>query len=324
MSEVIKWKTEYLDTAKGRDQSLETDNSEESPFRELDFLVRPLAQASQDGDLFVFSVSGAMHSIPIHALWIRDEVPIIDVNPVTYCANLTSFTQCWRRAHNRNTEDSLKTMIAVYEPTPGVPFQKKEQEAVYSSIHSLATTARANSLTGPQVSQASFRQAFESSSLLHFHGHGLFAATAITEQSLLLNPPSPPFSVQQFFDLNLRSPHVTLIACDSASQSITAGDEPLGVVTAILCAGASSVIGTLWPISSGSGRLFSKFFYEEVERMGEGERWIDLALAVREAVLEIKGRPRTRLPYFWASFVLHGAGVYKLEKGVQGGSKSFS
>jgi CHAT domain-containing protein len=73
-----------------------------------------------------------------------------------------------------------------------------------------------------------------------------------------------PLAVRDVLSLKLRSPHITLVACDLASQGITAGDEPLGLVTALLCAGAGSVLGTLWSTASETGCVFAKRFYAEL------------------------------------------------------------
>ena len=118
-------------------------------------------------------------------------------------------------------------------------------------------------------------------------------------------------------DLSKTSPVVINIACDSGVQEFSPGDDPLGLVSALFCAGASSVLGTLWPIRSSAGRLFSEHFYKSLEQQeaersrkpnSELRRAVNLAFAFREATLAVK---RTNpAPYFWAPFVLQGAPLY--------------
>ena len=55
--------------------------------------------------------------------------------------------------------------------------------------------------------------------------------------------------------------HYTLVACDSSTQDIAAGDKPLGLLSALLYARAASVLGCLWPIDSEAGRIFGRKFY---------------------------------------------------------------
>ncbi|MCJ1298943.1 hypothetical protein MMC08_001734 [Hypocenomyce scalaris] len=147
---------------------------------------------------------------------------------------------------------------------------------------------------------------------------------ALLSAHLLEN--SSQLAVSDIFTLNLSKNHpfVCSIACDSGLQDVAAGDEPLGLVTALFCAGASSVLGTLWPIRSSTGRRFTKVFYESIERQRRVEeerdskvKVLNLVAAVREASLEVKKEMGD--PYSWAAFILHGAismscnGGYDLE-----------
>jgi CHAT domain-containing protein len=114
-------------------------------------------------------------------------------------------------------------------------------------------------------------------------------------------------TAREIFSLSLASsPHVTLIACDSAMQNIGPGDEPLGIATAFLCAGAASFMGTLWSMPSREGRAFSDSFYASFHEQS-GEEYVDLALALQSAVLNIMRDTRSRSFRYWAPLVLHGA-----------------
>ena len=128
-------------------------------------------------------------------------------------------------------------------------------------------------------------------------------------------------TVADIFTMNLEeTPHITIIACESGYQEMTAGDEPLGLVSALLYAGATSVLGSLWPIPSWVGRSFTEKFYsslkeqqdrrENIDSSAENDAILNVAAAVRDAVQEIRRSPGTKQPYFWAPFVLHGAGFH--------------
>jgi len=123
-------------------------------------------------------------------------------------------------------------------------------------------------------------------------------------------PQSAIFSVSDIFSTRIKASHFTLIACDSASQAIQCGDEPLGIVTALLCAGASSVLGTMWPICCSTGKAFSEEFYRSIREQVDGNSIIDLAIALQEAVIELISHPKTSEPWHWAPFVLHGSWFY--------------
>lgn len=119
-------------------------------------------------------------------------------------------------------------------------------------------------------------------------------------------------SVRDLFSFNLQSPTVMLIACGSGKQEIKPGDEPMGLISAFLYAGATSVIGTLWPTLSEDGRTFAEIIYERIAKMDRnhddfnGDRLIDLAVAVQHATLEVRRMHDFDQVYHWAGFVLHG------------------
>jgi len=114
-------------------------------------------------------------------------------------------------------------------------------------------------------------------------------------------------AVREIFSLSLASsPHVTLIACDSALQNVGPGDEPLGIATAFLCAGAASFMGTLWSMPSREGRAFSDRFYASFHEQS-GKEYVDLAQALQSAVVSIMRDTRNRSFRYWAPLVLHGA-----------------
>ena len=116
-------------------------------------------------------------------------------------------------------------------------------------------------------------------------------------------------TVEEIFALPLSSPLVTLIACASTSQTIATGDEPLGIVAGLLCAGAASVVGASWPVQSGTGRAFSDHFYRAI-REAEGDL-VDLAVALQRAVLHVRDGRRTSGTYHWAAFTLHGSWLFR-------------
>jgi CHAT domain-containing protein len=301
--EVGEWKKRW-----SNDDWDDVDEDEEDfCLRKLDALIAPLATMTEKADLIICAATEILHSIPMHALWIQGE-PLILRNPVVYCASLTTFFQCWQRAAERNPAINGKVVLAVYEKGPHSQFVPQEQTRIYEAVVKLGKSIEAHVFKGEQVDRMTFIDQIQSSCLIHFHGHCLFQEAILTDQSIILADGN--YSVKEVFDVKLQAPHITLIACDSASQGIAVGDEPLGLVTALLCAGASSVIGTLWTTPSRTGREFSEQFYSSLNATDISEL-TNLAVALQKAVSELRQNPRTRHPYHWASFVLHGAWFLK-------------
>jgi len=96
-------------------------------------------------------------------------------------------------------------------------------------------------------------------------------------------------------ELGLPGSLVILEACETAGGRILGGEGPLSVSRAFLQAGASTVVGTLWPIGPYSEVLMAEFY----RRLAQGE---DAAAALRNAKLAYRAtRPNA---FHWAPFVL--------------------
>jgi hypothetical protein len=308
-SSVLSWKIAYLDSKEGRSKSIWGSDDEDNPFRQLDPLVAPLKDVAGEGSIFIFSVTDVLHSLPLHALWLEDE-PIIVNHPVVYSVSMTTFVQCRDRSYARKGVPQSMAILAAYEMAHEEIEEDfvKERKAIKKSVDELGLDTGATTFFGKASSKQALTSALQSYSLVHFHGHCHLNESAITDQALVL--PEGSFSVRDIFNVKQMARHVTLIACASASQGITAGDEPLGIVSALLYAGASSVLGTIWPIASRCGREFSRLFYTEM-RACSRESTVDLAVALQQTVVKIiKSEYEKSSPYYWASFVLHGSNLF--------------
>ena len=61
-----------------------------------------------------------------------------------------------------------------------------------------------------------------------------------------------------------------LVICNSGLYNVGPSDEPYGLVPAFLVAGATNVLGTLWPIEDDFGRRFVARFYDHFSGEGPG------------------------------------------------------
>lgn len=344
ITDIENWREAYWNDPDDREETLNEEDDEDSPFRELDGLVNKLQFCSKPGDLLVLSPTTLLHSIPLHTLRLPKDpnsrqgpVLLIERNPVIYCPSITILEQCVFRAQSRLSSSQVNSpaIFAVYEPRPdeGEYFNTAERTAIHQHADRLGEHLHTTPICGNQVTKKTFSEHSTKAPLIHFHGHCSFDSDNVLAQALIVGdggltassdepshggqpyntsrlcPESPTeFSVEDIFNLNLSSPHITLIACDSASQKVSAGNEPLGILTAFLCAGATSVVGTMWPTATREGRVFSEIFYRCLGSQDSAVTGIfDYAGALRETVLTIRGIRDSRLPYFWAPFVLHGS-----------------
>ncbi len=171
------WVQRYLSSKLGYEKSIKMDDRDpENQLRELDGLMAPLRHLSKPEDFLVFSPSDVLHSLPLHALHLEQNLPVIERNPVVYSASLTTFIQCCTRVTRSPASEHIsKTMLAVLEPNrPGhTDYQElEEQRNVYESAKKLAESFQfEKAICGGDVDHVAVSRVLEDSDIVIFHGH---------------------------------------------------------------------------------------------------------------------------------------------------------
>ena len=100
--------------------------------------------------------------------------------------------------------------------------------------------------------------------------------------------------------MDLRSTRLFVLSiCDGGLYRVGPGDEPYGLIPALLTAGVENVLGTLWPLNDKVIRDFIPQFYKPLLEFGPAE-------ALRQASNQfIQDRKLLRA---WAGWVLVGPG----------------
>jgi tetratricopeptide (TPR) repeat protein len=141
-------------------------------------------------------------------------------------------------------------------------------------------------------------------SLLYIAGHaqllttqGLDAYIRLWDDDLLL---------PDVVGLRLNRALVTLSACEGAAPSALPGDEVLSLSWALLAAGASGVLASLWPIHDNAALRFMAAFYQALHI--EHDAALALASAQRTLIRahQTSADPVDE-PLVWGSFILTGA-----------------
>ncbi|KAJ4864665.1 CHAT domain-containing protein [Trichoderma breve] len=298
--------------------------------QEMNALVDWLTDYSAEGDLLVLSPSGQLNNVPLHALFIERR-PLVERNLVVYASSAAVMSQCLDRSaserscEERNTGETT-AFFAVYEE----PLHVNERNLIFSHIQTLSTVLPGNVFLGPEVTKSRFIETSSTATWLHYHGHARYCKEDVLQSSLILSNGEDIFdnsnaenlllgrdelSVVDLFNTTLPQGgvHFTIIACESATQDLSPGDEPLGIIPALLHAGATSVLGCQWPIKSSAGRAFSEAFYDEVRYMRSitigGNQTVNLAQALGITVGKMRRGElgvQYKQAYCWASIAMHG------------------
>jgi CHAT domain-containing protein/tetratricopeptide (TPR) repeat protein len=177
---------------------------------------------------------------------------------------------------------------------------------------------RSTLLTGDAARESRLRDLAPRHAVVHLASHAIVLDKAPLESFVALaqgagrGPEDDgALTVSEVFDLDLSADLVTLSACDTGRGRIT-GDGVLGLSRAFLCAGASSVVVSLWRVADVVGQFQMERFYQALAAGDDKARALDRAqldtlAALRQGELHTPdGRILLPTPALWAPFVLVG------------------
>jgi CHAT domain-containing protein/tetratricopeptide (TPR) repeat protein len=139
--------------------------------------------------------------------------------------------------------------------------------------------------------------------VIHLAVHGKFDAGEPMLSYLLLARDAGSdgrLTAAEMFGLPLHESRlVVLSACETGRAKATHGNEILGMVRALMYAGAGSLVLSYWNVDSAATALWMQSFYEAALSR-------PLPEAARVALMKVKSKPEYSHPYFWAAFTTIG------------------
>jgi CHAT domain-containing protein len=248
-------------------------------------LIAPIADLVEANHL-VFAPHGLLHHIPFHALFDGTSY-LIDKHSVSYAPSASVYSLCREKAANVSG-GSLILGIADTQ----APLILEEVEVLRGILPD------AKLFTGEAASETVLKTHGPSSRIVHIATHGYFRQDNPMFSSIRLG--DSYLSLYDLYHYKLPAELVVLSGCATGRNTVTPGDELMGLVRGLLKAGAQSLMLSLWDVHDASTRDFMIAFYS---RLVKG---MSKPLAVQAAMAEIReSHPH---PYYWAPFVLIGKG----------------
>jgi CHAT domain-containing protein len=248
-------------------------------------LIAPIADLLEAKHL-VFAPHGLLHHIPFHALF-DGKSYLIDKFAVSYAPSASVYALCREKAANVSG-GSLILGIADAQ----APLILEEVEALRAILPD------AKLFVGEAASEAVLKSHGPASRIVHIATHGYFRQDNPMFSSIRLG--DSYLSLYDLYHFKLPAELVVLSGCATGRNTVTPGDELMGLVRGLLQAGAQSLMLSLWDVHDASTRDFMIAFYS---RLVEG---MSKPLALQDAMAELrKSHPH---PYYWAPFALIGKG----------------
>jgi CHAT domain-containing protein len=295
-------------------------------------LFGTLAEQIEPGQRLIIVADGLLHYLPFEAL-LHGERYLIQDHEIIYNPS-ASILSLWQdaAAHHSTGGEPLELLAIgdpVFEPATrsvgakkqtmfsstrrpqplasrGLPFAtlpRTRDEVEY--IAGLFPADRRKVLLGRQSTEAAFkRERLGHYRRLHFATHSQIDEKTPWRSAVVLTPDEAEdglLDVNEISRLDLDCDLVVVSACQTGRGQLLSGEGIVGLSRAFLCAGARTVIVSLWNVSDNSTSQLMKDFYTKLIG-GLGN-----AAALREAKLRMLGSNKvTRHPHYWSSFVMVG------------------
>jgi CHAT domain-containing protein/Tfp pilus assembly protein PilF len=246
-------------------------------------LIAPLRQHLQAKHL-IFIPHGPLHFLPFHALKNGDTY-LCDTHTVSYAPSATVFALC----QEKDPSNMAASLVM------GIPDERAPQ--ILDEVQSVAAILPNSDLRlGGQATTEVLKSKGSQSALLHIATHGTYRQDNPMFSGIRLG--DGYLNLYDLYQMRLSARHVTLSGCATGMNFVAAGDELLGLQRGLFCAGAASLLLSLWDVHDRSTSELMQSFYKGYMQTG------DMATSLQSAMKQL--RQQNPHPYFWAPFVLVG------------------
>jgi CHAT domain-containing protein/tetratricopeptide (TPR) repeat protein len=294
----------------------------EKPARELyDLLLRPVEKELAAIESLVIVPDGPLWELPFQTLESGADHPLLLDRAVRYAPSLTLLARLQRAVPGARPEHEL---LAFVNPALGEAQAKSEitkvalmsdnwqslpqTEAQVPELEKIYPPPGGEVFVGADARECVFKEKAGTAGILHFAMHGVLDDRAPLYSYLLFSQVNVApeedgrLETHELMRLKLRARLAILCGCETARGEVTAGEGMIGLSWGFMVAGCPATIVSQWKVDSAS----STPLMVELHRQLHGGA--DNAEALRRASLELRKDARYRYPFYWAPFVLVGAG----------------
>jgi CHAT domain-containing protein len=257
-----------------------TQNHLEALYSEL---IAPLTSHLNAKHL-IFVPHGPLHFLPFHALKAGDTY-LCDSYTISYAPSATVFALCQEKPASK-----MASSLIMGIPDDRAPHILAEVQSVASIL------PKTELFLGGQATAEVLKTKGAQSALLHIATHGTYRQDNPMFSGIRLG--DGYLNLYDLYQMRLSARHVTLSGCATGMNFVAAGDELLGLQRGLFCAGAGSLLLSLWDVHDRSTAELMQAFYKGFTESS------DMASSLQAAMKQL--RQQNPHPYFWAPFVLVG------------------
>jgi len=242
--------------------------------------LRPLLRGSH----LIFVPHGPLHFLPFHALRSSGRY-LCDEFTVSYAPSATVFALCQEKLLGEKRASLVM----------GIPDARAPH--ILAEVQSVAPLLPQPELfIGDRASSAVLRERGPECGLLHIATHGIYRQDNPMFSGIRLG--DGYLNLYDLYQVRLGARLAVLSGCATGMNVVAAGDELLGLQRGLFCAGASSLLLSLWDVHDRSTAELMQAFYQSYMATN------DMPGSLRTAMQQL--RAKNPHPYFWAPFILVG------------------
>lgn len=254
------------------------------------FLIEPVRQALTSTHLVIIPHE-SLHYVPFETLVDPKGKYLAEMYDVSYAPNATLDARF-------ELVGPLQHMSVLGIADPTLPGAVEE----VMKIESLPGFTR-KKIIPTLISKSELKEEAPKYEILHLATHGTFDGKEPLLSNLALqgaNDEAQELTAAEMFGLPLeKTLLLVLSACSTGQVQATHANELLGMIRALLYAGAHSLILSEWQVNSSSTGMWMQAFYEAATSE-------PLRRAAQRAAAVVRADPRYSHPHFWAPFVFIG------------------
>jgi CHAT domain-containing protein/tetratricopeptide (TPR) repeat protein len=260
--------------------------------------------------------------LPFQALLSPTGRYLLEDYSVSYAPSLTALEAMTRVKQQRRHENGQAALLAMGNPAGAglVPDRGNRIDRGNESGNLLQTenevrqlvqiygSSKSRVYVGREATESRFKAEAGGADVLHLATHGVLNNASPLYSYVLLAAGDKGGSedglleASDLLQMQLRAELVVLSACETARGRVGAGEGVIGLSWALFVSGVPATVLSQWRVDSDSTtRLMTAFHRNRRNRMSDAE-------ALRAAALGVRKDPAYQHPFYWAPFIMIGAG----------------
>jgi CHAT domain-containing protein/Tfp pilus assembly protein PilF len=266
---------------------------------------------------------GVLWDLPFQALLNPAGRYLLEDCSVWYAPSLTALKAMTRVKQQRRREPGEARLLAMGNPLgPGQPKERvkvmdgsdktgsvPEAEGEVRELRQIYGDSHSRIYIGHEATESRFKAEAGGADVLHLAAHGVLNNASPLYSYVLLAVDGKDSSedglleASDLLQMKLRAELVVLSACETARGRVGGGEGVIGLSWALFVSGVPTTVLSQWKVESEStSRLMVAFHRNRKKGMSDAE-------ALQLAALLIRKDPAYQHPFYWAPFIVIGAGI---------------